>query len=75
VVDGSYRLTYVPPNAAPVAEWLALQGRFAHLLRPENAEVVADIQARIEEDWQALNELCCDQQTGAATAATAVGER
>ena len=42
----------------PVAEWLALQGRFAHLLRPENATVVADIQAQVEEDWLALLEQC-----------------
>ena len=44
----------------PVSDWLALQGRFAHLLRPENAGVVADIQASIEQDWQALGELCGD---------------
>ena len=30
VVDGRYRLTYLPPAVLPVAEWLALQGRFAH---------------------------------------------
>ena len=42
----------------PVADWLALQGRFAHLLRPENAAVVADIQAQVEEDWLALLEQC-----------------
>jgi pyruvate ferredoxin oxidoreductase beta subunit len=58
VVDGSYRLTYVPPKPVPVADWLALQGRFAHLLRPENVGVVADIQAHVEEDWRALAELC-----------------
>jgi pyruvate ferredoxin oxidoreductase beta subunit len=60
VVDGRYRLTYVPPKAAPVADWLALQGRFAHLLRPENAAVVEGIQVRVEEDWEALVERCGD---------------
>jgi hypothetical protein len=69
VVDGTYRLTYVPPNTVPVADWLALQGRFAHLLRPENAEVVADIQSRVEEDWQALSQLCGGGQRLAAAVA------
>ena len=58
VVDGRYNLTYLPPEVLPVAEWLALQGRFAHLLRPENATVVADIQEQVEEDWLALLEQC-----------------
>jgi pyruvate ferredoxin oxidoreductase beta subunit len=58
VVDGHYGLTYLPPVVRPVAEWLALQGRFAHLLRPENATVVADIQAQVEADWLALLEQC-----------------
>jgi pyruvate ferredoxin oxidoreductase beta subunit len=58
VVDGAHRLTYRPDSPVPVADWLALQGRFAHLLRPENADVVARIQARVEEDWAALVERC-----------------
>ena len=37
VVEGRYELTYEPPEVLPVADWLALQGRFAHLLKPENA--------------------------------------
>src|SRR5688572_8930835 len=46
VVDDSYRLTYTPESPVPVADWLKLQGRFAHLLRPENAAVVEEIQAQ-----------------------------
>ena len=53
VVDGDYRLTYAPENVPPVAEWLRLQTRFAHLLRPENGHVLAEIQAQVE-DWAAL---------------------
>jgi hypothetical protein len=36
VVDGRYRLSYVPEQVVPVANWLGLQARFAHLLRSEN---------------------------------------
>jgi pyruvate ferredoxin oxidoreductase beta subunit len=60
VVDGTYRLTYRPPAVAPIADWLRLQTRFAHLLRPENASVVAGIQSRLEDDWAALLALCAD---------------
>jgi pyruvate ferredoxin oxidoreductase beta subunit len=60
VVDGRYRLTYVPPRIVPVRDWLALQGRFAHLLRPENAGLVEGIQLAVEEDWERLVERCGD---------------
>jgi len=58
VVDGRYELTYVPPKVQPVADWLALQGRFAHLLAPENAPVIEQIQRQVEEDWEALLDRC-----------------
>ena len=58
VVDGDYRLTYTPAQPVPVADWLALQSRFAHLLRPENAAVVADIQAQVEREWDELIGRC-----------------
>jgi pyruvate ferredoxin oxidoreductase beta subunit len=58
VVDGRYELTYAPETVLPVAEWLALQGRFAHLLQPENEPVVARIQEQVQRDWLALLERC-----------------
>jgi len=58
VVDGHHRITYVPPEPVHVKDWLALQSRFVHLLRPENAAVVEGIQMRVEEDWEALFERC-----------------
>jgi pyruvate ferredoxin oxidoreductase beta subunit len=58
VVDGDYRLTYTPTQPVPVADWLALQARFAHLLRPENAAVVAEIQAQVEREWDELVGRC-----------------
>jgi pyruvate ferredoxin oxidoreductase beta subunit len=58
VVDGEYRLTYEPEAPVQVEDWLRLQSRFAHLLHPENAEVVAEIQTRVEADWAALLERC-----------------
>jgi pyruvate ferredoxin oxidoreductase beta subunit len=58
VVDGCYRITYVPENVVPVEEWLRPQKRFAHLLRPENAALVKRIQQRIDEEWAQLQARC-----------------
>ena len=60
VVDGRYELTYVPEQTLPVADWLALQGRFAHLLTPESAPVLEEIQQQVEEDWESLLGRCGD---------------
>jgi pyruvate ferredoxin oxidoreductase beta subunit len=58
VADGEYRLTYEPAEVQPIERWLEGQKRFAHLLRPENAHLVAEIQASVDRDWTALRERC-----------------
>jgi pyruvate ferredoxin oxidoreductase beta subunit len=63
VVDGSYRLSHAPEHVVPVEEWLRPQKRFAHLLRPENAALVEEIQRRVDAEWQALCE-CCETTAG-----------
>jgi hypothetical protein len=47
-----------PPLAAEAA-LLEGQKRFAHLLRPESAQLVEGIQERVAREWAALRE-CCD---------------
>jgi pyruvate ferredoxin oxidoreductase beta subunit len=54
VVDGRYRLTYVPETIVPVEEWLRGQARFAHLLRPESRGFLAEIQASVDAEWTDL---------------------
>jgi pyruvate ferredoxin oxidoreductase beta subunit len=58
VVDGDHRLTYEPQHRAPVEDWLAGQKRFAHLLRPENRELVEQIQQQVDADWADLLARC-----------------
>jgi pyruvate ferredoxin oxidoreductase beta subunit len=58
VVDGRYRLTHVPDDIVPIEEWLRPQKRFAHLLRPENAELLEHVQRRVEEEWVQLQARC-----------------
>jgi pyruvate ferredoxin oxidoreductase beta subunit len=65
VVDGRYRLTYVPERVRPIEDWLRPQARFAHLLRPEAGGVVGKIQREIDQEWIALR-LRCEQDAAAA---------
>jgi pyruvate ferredoxin oxidoreductase beta subunit len=58
VDHGRYRLTYQPERSVPIERWLEAQSRFSHLLRPENAGLVAEIQSRIDEDWAGLLHTC-----------------
>jgi pyruvate ferredoxin oxidoreductase beta subunit len=58
VIEGRYRLTYEPPKPIPVGDWLALQKRFAHLLRPENRPLLDEIQQQVEDEWHALVDRC-----------------
>jgi hypothetical protein len=38
----------------PITEWLALQGRFAHMLSADHGDEVAEIQRRIDDEWDRL---------------------
>jgi len=58
VIDGRWVLSYEPKQKLPVEEYLKLQGRFKHLLRPDNAALVAQIQADVDKRWQELLTLC-----------------
>ena len=41
----------------PVEEYLKIQGRFRHLLKPENREVVERLKRYIESNWNRLLKL------------------
>jgi len=58
VVEGKYKLTYKPKEKKPVEEWFKLQRRFAHLLKPENKELLEDIQKEIDKRWETLQKKC-----------------
>jgi pyruvate ferredoxin oxidoreductase beta subunit len=58
VVDGRYRLTYQPETVVPIEDWLRPQKRFAHLLGPEHADLVEEIQRQVDADWEDLLRNC-----------------
>ena len=53
VLNGQYKITK-PKEKKPIAEWIKLQGRFRHLVKPENKALLDDIQANIDKNWEFL---------------------
>ena len=54
---GVTTITYDPEplgRRIPVADWLGLLGKTRHLCKPENAAVLASIEAEVERRWQRL---------------------
>ena len=54
VERGQYRITYRPKKRHPLREWLESQGRFRHLLRPENKGIVEKLEKQVEEKEKSL---------------------
>ena len=55
---GQWKITHKLRDRKPVTEWLKSQGRFSHLLQPENKHVVEEIQRRVDEEWKRLLQRC-----------------
>ncbi len=58
VVEGEYRLTYEPAERLPIVDFLRPQKRFSHLFREGSDEVLDEIQAQVDEEWEALKARC-----------------
>ena len=58
VKSGEWRLSYKPKEKLPVERWLERQGRFNHLFRPENRQMIDRLQAEVDDRWERLLERC-----------------
>ncbi|MFH0732888.1 MAG: thiamine pyrophosphate-dependent enzyme [Candidatus Omnitrophota bacterium] len=55
IENGSkYTINYKPKTKRPIEDFLKPQGRFKHLFKPENAQLLKDIQAQIDSHWNLL---------------------
>ena len=45
---------YKPKERLPITEWMKPQGRYKHALRPENKQLVEEIQKEIDDNWERL---------------------
>ncbi len=58
VEDGKYKLNYNPAKPIPVSDFFRLQGRFKHLLIPENQSILDKVQEHTDKKWEELLKLC-----------------
>nr|HDM59892.1 pyruvate ferredoxin oxidoreductase [Bacillota bacterium] len=54
VDDGKWKITYKPKERVPIIEWLKMQGRYSHLLKPGNEHIIDEFQAAIDKRWDDL---------------------
>jgi len=47
-------ITYRPKNIVPVRDYLALQGRYKHLFKPENEHIIKKLQDDVDAKWEYL---------------------
>ena len=55
IIDGTkLNITYRPKNVIPVRDYLAAQGRFRHLFKPENEHIIEQWQKNVDARWEYL---------------------
>lgn len=54
VENGNYNVTHKPKEKLSVDQWLKPQRRFSHLFKPQNEQVVEEIQQLVDRDWARL---------------------
>ncbi|HXI10432.1 MAG TPA: thiamine pyrophosphate-dependent enzyme [Thermodesulfobacteriota bacterium] len=57
VENGILKVTYKPKEKKPLVDWLKPQGRFKHLMKPENKHLLDKFQERVDLEWQRLLDL------------------
>ncbi len=56
IEEGKYKVNYKPAKKLPLQEFFKKQKRFSHLLKPENTELLQEIQEKIDANWERLLE-------------------
>ncbi|MCL2504255.1 MAG: thiamine pyrophosphate-dependent enzyme [Coriobacteriia bacterium] len=58
VEGGIWHRTVAVRELLPIEEFLKTQGRFSHLLKPENAELLAEVRADVNAYWEYVSFMC-----------------
>jgi pyruvate ferredoxin oxidoreductase beta subunit len=58
IVDGEYKINFVPKNKVKIEEFLKTQGRFKHIFqRKDKNKLIKDIQNKVDQDWERVRDL------------------
>ncbi|MCQ2080148.1 MAG: thiamine pyrophosphate-dependent enzyme [Lachnospiraceae bacterium] len=58
VDHGVWTLTYEPKNKLPIEDFLRAQGRFKHLFKPGNEDLIVQFQNEVDRRWEDLLYRC-----------------
>ena len=58
VVEGKWILNYEPKKKLPIEDFLRPQGRFKHLFKPENEDLLVQYQEEVDRRWENLLYMC-----------------
>ncbi len=58
VDHGNWRLSYEPKKKLPIEDFLREQGRFKHLFKPGNEDLIAAFQEEVDRRWEDLLYRC-----------------
>ena len=58
VVEGKWILNYEPKKKLPIEDFLRPQGRFKHLFKPENENLLVQYQEEVDRRWENLLYMC-----------------
>ena len=61
VESGRWKLSLKPRTKKPLVDFLKPQDRFRHLFKPGNEALLADLQAEVDRNWEALLIKCGEQ--------------
>lgn len=54
VIEGKWILNYSPKKKLPIEDFLRTQGRFKHLFKPENENLLVQYQEEVDRRWEDL---------------------
>jgi pyruvate ferredoxin oxidoreductase beta subunit len=51
IENGEFKLNYQPKEKLPVTDWIKRQGRFRHLMSPQNQGQLEEFQEQVDKEW------------------------
>jgi len=58
IEDGQYKLNYKPEKRKAIEEFIKPQGRFKHMFKPGNENMITEAQQQVDDEWKKLLKLC-----------------
>ena len=58
VINGEWILNYEPKRKLPIEDFLRPQGRFKHLFKKGNEDLIAQFQKEVDKRWENLLKKC-----------------